>query len=155
MRTIIFTIIFLIPIVSSARIIPVPHNKLNKWINNVSANVAAVNLGNGLVEVSESNGVPVTLTRYSINVDEKNSNADFLSYYVMKVSSGENKKYSKAFRKPVHIKDGSHKMVRIKVPGQKKTGFRDIIFGTRHSVKVIIHGKDIMGRAVLAYVENL
>jgi hypothetical protein len=82
----------------------------------LGADATATHLGNGIVEVSESNGVPVTLTRYPIKVDEKNSNADFLSYYVMKVSSGESKKYSKAFRKPVHIKDGSHKKVKIKVP---------------------------------------
>jgi len=117
----------------------------------LGAKVHAVWVGDGVVELREVNGVPVVLTEYTVKVDERNTNAGFLSYYVMKVSSGDNREYRRALSKPVHLK-GDVLRVRLTVPGQKKTGFQDLVLGTRRSVKVTILGRDLVGRAVAAVV---
>ena len=117
----------------------------------LGSKVHAVWVGDGVVELREVNGVPVVLTEYNVKVDERNTHAGFLSYYVMEVSSGESREYSRALTRPVHLKDDVVR-VQLAVPGQKKTGFQDIVLGTRRSVVVTITGRDVVGRPVSAVV---
>lgn len=117
----------------------------------LGAKVHAVYRGDGIVELREVNGNPVMLTEYTVSVSEKNAHAGFLSYYVMKVSAGDCQEYRRALSRPVHLK-GDVVRVRLSVPGQKKTGFQDLVLGTRRSVKVTITGRDSVGRSVAAVV---
>ena len=118
----------------------------------LGAKVHAVWAGDGTVELREVNGVPVVLTEYTVQVKERNTHAGFLSYYVMKVSSGESREYSQPLSKPVHLSSGNIERVWLAVPGHKKTGFQDMVLGTRRSVVVTITGRDVVGRPVTAVV---
>jgi hypothetical protein len=118
----------------------------------LGAKVHAVWLADNLVEIRELNGVPVTLSEYTIQLDSRNAHAGFLSYYVVKVPAGDSTVYRHAFQTPLNLRSGVVKRVRLKMPDQNKTGFQELVLGTRKSMKVTLNGTDSVGRSIQAVV---
>ncbi len=104
----------------------------------------------GVYRLREVNGVACVLTGAAYAVSERNRHAGFLNYYVMKVSSGGSRKYTKPLSEPVVLKDGAVKRVRLMVPTGNSVS--DLVLGTRRSVSITLIGTDEVGRAVRVMV---
>jgi hypothetical protein len=116
------------------------------------AKVIARWVGEDVIELSEVNGVAVTFTEAEVVVREENRHAAFLNYYVMKVSPGSSSKVARALPEPVTLKKSS-KRFRFVVHTKQK-GLRDLVLGTKRSVRVTLSGQDEVGRAVKALVQK-
>lgn len=114
----------------------------------LGAKVHAVWLADDVVEIRELNGVPVILSEYTIKIDSRNTHAGFLSYYVVKVPAGDSKVYRQAFQTPLNLRSGVVKRVRLKIPDQNRTGFQELVLGTRQSMTVTLNGTDSVGRPI-------
>jgi hypothetical protein len=120
-------------------------NRMRKL--SAGAKVHAWRIDSDTIGLRELNGVRVILTVASVKIVERNRNADFLNYYVMKVSKGSSRWYREAMPEPVILENGAVRTVRLMVP--TKTGtISDLFLGTRRSCQVTFHGTDEVGRAV-------
>ncbi len=79
------------------------------------AKVLATKVSPGVYNLREVNGVSCVLTEAAYIVSERNRNAGFLSYYVMKVSSGKTHNYTKPLNQPVTLEGKASKRVRLMV----------------------------------------
>ena len=116
------------------------------------AKVLATRLGDGVYELREVNGVSCVLTEAAYAVSERNRHAGFLNYYVMKVSSGGSRKYTKPLREPVILQNKVAKRINLMVP--KTGGLNDLVLGTRRSVSITLIGTDEVGRVVRVRVAD-
>ncbi len=108
--------------------------------------------GNTRVEirVTEVNGVAVTVSSIDVTVRKANRYANFISYYIWKVSKGSVAKFSQAVA-PVEICKSST-TVTIKLPSHEKR-FSDYLLGTDLNVQGVIKGTDEIGRGVEVKVD--
>ena len=109
-------------------------------------------LGGGVYELREVNGVACVLTEAAYAVSERNTHAGFLNYYVMKVSSGETRKYTKPLPEPVVLQNGA--VEKDQSYGAHENGLGDLVLGTRRDVSITLIGTDEVGRAVRVRVAN-
>ena len=116
------------------------------------AKVLATRLGGGVYELREVNGVSCVLTEAAYAVSERNAHADFLNYYVMKVSSGGSRKYTKPLPEPVVLQNKVARRINLMVP--KSSGLGDLVLGTRRSVSITLIGTDEVGRPVRVNVSD-
>jgi len=114
--------------------------------------VLATRLGGGVYELREVNGVACVLTEAVYAVSERNVHAGFLNYYVMKVSSGGFRKYTKPLSEPVVLRNKAAQRINLMVP--KSGGVSDLVLGTRRSVSITLIGTDEVGRAVRVRVAD-
>lgn len=111
------------------------------------AKVIVRRMDDRIYELREVNGVSCVLTEAIIVVSEKNMHAGFLNYYVMKVSSGFNKTFTKTLSEPIILKGRGVKHTKFMMPNRNKT-LTDAFLGTRRSVKITLIGTDEIGRPV-------
>ena len=111
------------------------------------AKVLVRRLNDSIYELREVNGVSCVLTEAIIVVSEKNMHAGFLNYYVMRVSNGSNKTFTKALPEPIILKGRGVKHTNLMMPNKNKT-LTDAFLGTRRSVKITLIGTDEIGRPV-------
>jgi len=90
--------------------------------------------------------VACVLTEAAYAVSERNTHANFLNYYVMKISSGGSTKYIKSLSEPVVLRNKVSKRINLIVPN--KNSVIDLVLGTRRSVSITLIGTDEVGRAV-------
>lgn len=116
------------------------------------AKVLATRLGSGVYELREVNGVSCVLTEAAYAVAERNAHAGFLNYYVMKVSTGGTRKYTKPLREPVVLQNKMAQRINLMVP--KRGGLGDLVLGTRRSISITLMGTDEVGRPVRVRVAD-
>ena len=116
------------------------------------AKVLATKVGSGVYDLREVNGVACVLTEAAYAVSERNRHAGFLNYYVMKVSSGGSRKYTKPLPEPVVLQNGAVERISLMVP--KRGGLGDLVLGTRRTVSITLIGTDEVGRPVLVKVAD-
>jgi hypothetical protein len=111
------------------------------------AKVIVRRVDDNLYELREINGVSCVLTESIIVTSEKHIHAGFLNYYVMKVSSGSNKTFTKTLLEPIVLKGRSVKHTKLMMPNRNKP-LVDAFLGTKRSVKITLIGTDEIGRPV-------
>lgn len=114
--------------------------------------VSATRLGDGAYELREVNGVACVLTEAAYIVSERNRHANILNYYVMKVSNGMTRKYTKPLREPVILRNNVVKRINLMVPQKNSIG--DLVLGTRRSIQITLMGTDEVGRPVRVNVSD-
>jgi len=114
--------------------------------------VLAAKVRSGVYDLREVNGVACVLTEAVYAVSEQNRYADFLNYYVMKVSSGGFRKYAKPLSEPVVLRNGVVKRINLMVP--KLGSVSDLVLGTQRSVQITLIGTDEVGRPVRVKVPD-
>lgn len=114
--------------------------------------VLATKVGHGEYRLREVNGVACVLSEAAYAVSERNAHAGFLNYYVMKVSSGRSRKYTKPLSEPVVLQNGAVKRVSLMVP--KRSVVSDLVLGTQRDVSVTLIGVDEVGRPIKIKVED-
>lgn len=114
--------------------------------------VLATRLGGGAYELREVNGVACVLTEAAYIVSERNRHANILNYYVMKVSSGGTRKYTKPLREPVILRNNVAKRIDLTVPNKNSIG--DLVLGIRRSIQITLMGTDEVGRPVRVNVSD-
>lgn len=113
--------------------------------------VLATKVSSGEYLLREVNGVACVLTEAAYAVSERNAHAGFLNYYVMKVSSGGSRKFTKPLSQPVVLQNKVAQQVSLMVPNGG--GLGDLVLGTRRSVSITLTGTDEVGRPVHVSVE--
>jgi len=111
------------------------------------AKVIVRRVDGNLYELREVNGVSCVFTETIIAVSKKNMHAGFLNYYVMKVSSGSNKTFTKTLPEPIILKGRGVKHTKLMMPNKNKP-LTDAVLGTRRSVEITLIGTDEIGRPV-------
>jgi len=111
------------------------------------AKVVVRRVSESIYELREINGVSCVLTDAIIVTSEKHMHAGFLNYYVMKVSNGSNKTFTKALPEPIILKGRGVKHTRLMVLNKRKP-LTDAVLGTRRSVEITLIGTDEIGRPV-------
>jgi len=101
------------------------------------------------LNLSEVNGVAVTLSHIDITVRKVNRHAGFISYYIMKVPKGSQAGYTRAI-KPVRI-CGESRKIRLKWKRSEKQMY-DYILGSEINAVAVLRGHDEIGRVVTAKV---
>jgi hypothetical protein len=111
------------------------------------AKVIVRRVNEGIYELHEINGVSCVFTEAIIVTCEKNMHAGFLNYYVMKVSNGSNKTFTKKLPEPIILKGKGVKHTKLMMPNKNKP-LTDAFLGTRRSVEITLIGTDEIGRPV-------
>ena len=125
-----------------------PRRLLDRMIRlSKGAKVLAKKIDASVYEVREVNGVSVVLTEATVILSEDNRHAGFLNYYVMRVSNGSNKTFTKALPEPIILKGRGVKHTRLMVLNKNKP-LTDAVLGTRRSVEITLIGTDEIGRPV-------
>lgn len=99
--------------------------------------------------LSEVNGVAVTLSSVDITVRKVNRHAGFISYYIMKVPKGAQARYTRAIE-PVKL-CGESRNIRLKWKRSEKQ-MSDYILGAEINAVAVLRGHDEIGRVVSAKV---
>ena len=102
------------------------------------------------LNLSEVNGVAVTLSHVDIIVRKVNRHAGFISYYIMKVPKDSQAGYTRAI-KPVRI-CGESRKIRLKWKRSEKQMY-DYILGAEINAVAVLRGHDEIGRVVTAKVK--
>ena len=116
------------------------------------AKVLATKVGHGEYRLQEVNGVACVLTEAAYAVSERNTHANFLNYYVMKVSSGDSRKFTKPLPEPVVLQNGAVKRISLVVP--TGNSISDLVLGTRRGVSITLIGTDEVGRPLSIKVSD-
>lgn len=117
--------------------------------SSVVATLAGIS-GDALVlDVAETNGVAVTLSRAEITLRKVNTFAPFISYYILHVPAGSKAHYSKSIG-PVRV-CGGKRTVRLPMTRKERT-VCDYILGSKVEAEAVLYGHDEIGRAVSAKV---
>jgi hypothetical protein len=114
----------------------------------VTASVIAFEDGTALIQVSEGNGVKVTLISADVYVKKRNRFAKKISYFVMKVSDGSSESYRLGLS-PVVIRSSS-KVIPLKLSGKDLS---DYLLGASIKRTVVLSGYDEIGRKVSVTVQ--
>jgi hypothetical protein len=113
----------------------------------VTASVIGFEDSTALIQVSEGNGVKVTLTTADVLVRKKNRFAKKISYFVMKVADGSTESYRVGLE-PVVIRSSS-KVIPLNLSGKDLS---DYLLGADIKRTVIFSGFDEIGRKVVVKV---
>jgi hypothetical protein len=112
--------------------------------SSVTASVIGFEDGKALIQVSEGNGVKVTLTSADVHVKKRNRFAKKISYFVMKVADGSSESYRVGLA-PVVIHSSS-KVIPLNLSDD--TGFSDYLLGADIKRTIVLSGFDEIGRKV-------
>jgi hypothetical protein len=115
----------------------------------VTASVVGFEDGKALIQVSEGNGVKVTLTSADVHVRKRNRFAKKISYFVMKVADGSTESYRVGLE-PVSVR-GESTLISIPVD-RRKPQFTDYLLGADIKRTVVLSGHDEIGRKVYVKV---
>jgi len=113
----------------------------------VLAKVLEQKAGELVLKVTEVNGVEAVISFAEITIRKKNRFAQKISYYVVHVPEGSEKRVTMSIN-PVRVCSGFSNVM-VPVPGMEKS-FYDYLLGARVDCQVVLKGHDEIGRAVEA-----
>ena len=113
----------------------------------MGAKVLVSDLGDGIFEFREINGVDVTLTSAEITIHESIRFAKFINYYIMKIHPGDIRTTKVSLPEPIFLKAGKVKQAHLPIP-YGSTSLADALVGKTRSSKLKFIGTDELGRDV-------
>jgi hypothetical protein len=118
----------------------------------LGAKVTARWVGKGIVELREVNGVPVVLTDYRIEIEDRHRHAAVITLFFVKVSEGSSKTIQGALPEPIMLRGGLPEEASLDVPGIG-TSLGGLLLGTSRRLTVTVFGRDEVGRRVEACID--
>jgi hypothetical protein len=117
----------------------------------VSARLIGTNNGQVSVEVSESNGVGVTITEYRLTAAVRHHNAKLITLFLWKVPETDSITHEGALPNKISLKDSSG---RTAIPVSNDTDrLKSILMGSKEDFSITLMGYDELGRPVSTSVK--
>jgi hypothetical protein len=113
----------------------------------VGARIVEETDGHVIIQVSENNGVHVTLTDYEIDMITENLYAPIITMFAWKVPDAVHHRHDGVFQSKITVKESSE-VVKIPVP-LSRMDLRSFLLGSETEIKVILKGYDEVGRRIL------
>jgi len=117
----------------------------------VSARMLGTNGGHVSVEVSESNGVGVTITEYRLTAAVRHRNARLITLFLWKVPETDNSSYEGALPHRLSLKDSSGRTTIPIFIGKDR--LTSIFMGSKEDFVITLMGYDELGRSVSTSVK--
>jgi hypothetical protein len=116
----------------------------------VSARLIGINDGQASIEVSETNGVGVTITGYQMTAAIRNNNARLITLFLWKVSETAIVSYEGALPNRLYLNNETGGTI---IPlSNAGSSIKSFLMGSQEDVTITLTGYDDIGRAVAASV---
>lgn len=118
----------------------------------VTAKIIKKNHKTIAIEVSEINGVQVTLTDYHVKITAENLHAALITLFAWKVPELSKQNFKRVIDQKIFLK-GSSKTFNITNPSPAPN-LKKFILGTQTQISIVLHGYDEVGRQLSVTVQN-
>jgi hypothetical protein len=112
----------------------------------LTARMIGTNGGHATIEVSESNGVGVTLTEYRVTVASTNRNARLITLFVWKVPESEVATHEGVLPTRLFLKTSTRRTA-VSVSTDENQ-LKSVLMGSKQAVSITLSGYDEIGRPV-------
>jgi len=112
----------------------------------VSARLIGTNGGQASIEVSETNGVGVTITEYHLNAAIRNNHAKLITLFFLKVPETDNISYEGALQNRLSLRNSSGRTAISFTNDRDRV--KSFIMGSKENISITLTGYDELGRNV-------
>jgi len=116
----------------------------------VSARLIGINSGQASIEISETNGVGVTITEYQMTAAIRNNHARLITLFLWKVPETSTASYAGALSKRLSVNKSSGRAI---IPLSSGEGLlKSLLMGSKKDISITLTGYDEIDRTVAASV---